>query len=296
MLLLNALRLLLSMKVSTGSAMHTVPLLESKARPSLFTACAAASATRAAFAATGVIRCTILDSPDGRRFGILKITGILTVPVMTDGLSNNPGDVLRSTGGLLNRLSNVPHCSLNGSVKRRRAALGNNLGAKLKLALNRIGVNQVMLFKAPLENRIKPQQIVGHRVCSTRLDGNDGTPLQRRSRGIELSSVVEAKATKHSIHKGHKVLRGSEPGQHLRPSCVQHVPKRLPQPDINAPQRRQPEAITSTNGRHKLRVSRPDQVEMAVKITRTRIVELVAAADRVGGASQELGGLTPGTG
>jgi hypothetical protein len=66
MLLLNALRLLLSMKVRTGSAMHTVPLLESKARLSLFTAFAAASATRAAFAATGVIRCTILDSPAGR--------------------------------------------------------------------------------------------------------------------------------------------------------------------------------------------------------------------------------------
>ena len=66
MLLLNALRLLLSMKVSTGSAKHTVPLLESKARPSLFTTFAAASATRAAFASTRVIGCTILDSLAGR--------------------------------------------------------------------------------------------------------------------------------------------------------------------------------------------------------------------------------------
>jgi hypothetical protein len=47
--------------------------------------------------------------------------------------------------------------------RRRRAALGNNLGAKLKLALNRIGVNQAMLVKAPPKNCIKPLQIVGHR-------------------------------------------------------------------------------------------------------------------------------------
>jgi hypothetical protein len=66
MLLLSALRLLLSMKVLTGSATHTGSLLEIKARPSLLTAFAAASATRAAFAATGVICCTILDSPAGR--------------------------------------------------------------------------------------------------------------------------------------------------------------------------------------------------------------------------------------
>jgi hypothetical protein len=66
MLLLNALMLLLSKKELTGSAMHAGSLLEIKARPSLFIAFAAAFATRAAFAAPGVIRCTILDSPAGR--------------------------------------------------------------------------------------------------------------------------------------------------------------------------------------------------------------------------------------
>ncbi len=66
MLLLNALRLLLSMKELTGSATHTGSLLEIKARPSLVITSAAAFATRAAFAAPGVIRCTILDSPAGR--------------------------------------------------------------------------------------------------------------------------------------------------------------------------------------------------------------------------------------
>ena len=66
MLLLNALRLLLSMNVLTVSATHAGSLLEIKARPSLFNAFAAASATRAASASTRVIRCTILDSPAGR--------------------------------------------------------------------------------------------------------------------------------------------------------------------------------------------------------------------------------------
>jgi hypothetical protein len=63
MLLLNALRLLLSMTVRTVGATLAGPFLEIKALSTTF---AAASATRAAFASTRVIRCTILDSPAGR--------------------------------------------------------------------------------------------------------------------------------------------------------------------------------------------------------------------------------------
>jgi len=97
MLLLNALRLLLSMKVLTVSATRAGPILEIKARPSLRTAFAAASTTLAASASTCVIRCTILDSLAGRRLGSLEITGILAAPVTTDLRMKNLFDGLPST-------------------------------------------------------------------------------------------------------------------------------------------------------------------------------------------------------
>jgi hypothetical protein len=103
---------------------------------------------------------------------------------MTDLVTNNLLDFVPSTTGLLDRFTNMPHSSLNGSVKLLCAALGKLHRATLKLVHNGIGVNPIMLIKAMRQDRNKPLQIVGDGVRNTGLYGNDGGLLQSSTRRI----------------------------------------------------------------------------------------------------------------